>query len=291
MSERGVFGVDRGIFDHHLFDGHEFSRREAWLWLVSEAAWKGKSVRVAGKTVELQRGQLCHSVRFIADKWGWSKSTVQRFLDTLKNEAMIEAENGTDFRIISICKYEEYQKVSLPRGTVNGTHTGTLPGQQRDKEEGRKRKKEESSPSQIELIPAPTNPDAWPKDYREQFWSAYPRKVEKKAALDALDRVHRAATIPWKKFIAAVRSYAARSTDPKYTKHPTTWLNRGCWDDEPGLKTNGNGAGKPVEETREIWESRARLYRQTGNWKYEWGPDPAYPECRMPEDLIKSISH
>ncbi len=66
-----------------------------------------------------------------------------------------------------------------------------------------------------------------------EFWSAYPRKVGKKAARTAYEKaLHEtdAATI-----LEGARRYAAaqRERDPKYTAHPTTWLNRGSWDDEP----------------------------------------------------------
>lgn len=73
--------------------------------------------------------------------------------------------------------------------------------------------------------------DGWPDDFRDQFWAAYPRKLEKKAALAALERIRKSAFVPWEKLIAAVRAYAA-TADPDFTKHPTTWLNKGCWDDE-----------------------------------------------------------
>lgn len=81
--------------------------------------------------------------------------------------------------------------------------------------------------------------DSWPSDFREQFWAAYPRKIEKKAAIAALERVRKSAVVPWPKLIGAVRAYAA-AADPDFTKHPTTWLNKGCWDDE--IKPRASGA-------------------------------------------------
>ena len=115
MSELGVFAVDRGVFDHPLFaSGEPYSRREAWLWLISEAAWKPRRVDRGGQLIELRRGQLAHSLRFMADVWGWSKSSVDRFLARLKTETMIGTETGTGFLIVTICKYDVFQRVSLP---------------------------------------------------------------------------------------------------------------------------------------------------------------------------------
>lgn len=74
----------------------------------------------------------------------------------------------------------------------------------------------------------------WPNDYREQFWKDYPRKTEKKAALAKLDATRKGGKVPWVTFITGVQRYAANvaGTEERYIKHPTTWLNRGCWDDE-----------------------------------------------------------
>jgi hypothetical protein len=73
----------------------------------------------------------------------------------------------------------------------------------------------------------------WPKNYREQFWAAYPRKVEKVNAMKALDKVRKTRILKWQILIEAVKHYAVATHGSKYIKHPATWLNAGCWDDEP----------------------------------------------------------
>lgn len=136
MSERGVFAVDRGVWEHDVLASDEpFTKREAWMWLISEAAWKPHKRRILGQAIQLKRGQLVGSVRYLAEKWKWSKSTVHRFLDVLKNETMIGTEIGTGVLVITICNYDEYQKVSLPIGTLNETRNGTGAGQERDNRE------------------------------------------------------------------------------------------------------------------------------------------------------------
>ena len=46
--------------------------------------------------------------------------------------------------------------------------------------------------------------------------------------------------------IAGAQRYAVerQGQDPKYTKHPATWLNAGCWEDEtpgaPVIDEDGN---------------------------------------------------
>lgn len=70
------------------------------------------------------------------------------------------------------------------------------------------------------------------------WYAAYPRKVKPKAAALAYARARRdtdAATL-----LGGVKRYAAevRGTGTDKIMHPTTWLNGGCWADEPS--TNGH---------------------------------------------------
>lgn len=80
----------------------------------------------------------------------------------------------------------------------------------------------------------PPTPSEWPSDFREQFWTAYPRRTEKKSAIAKLEAIKRGGTVGWDTFMAGVLRYARHmaGTEERYLKHPTTWLNRGCWDDE-----------------------------------------------------------
>lgn len=144
MSERGVFAIDRGIWDHPVFADEPFTEREAWQWLIGAAAFKQRSARVGAAIVALRRGQAAFSIRFCAEKWQWSKSRVHRFLDRLEKQDMIGTETGTAVTIITICNYDKYQRVSLPDRDSSGTETGTAAGQQRDKEEDIKNIKTDS---------------------------------------------------------------------------------------------------------------------------------------------------
>ncbi|WP_171230682.1 hypothetical protein [Ruegeria sp. HKCCA4008] len=143
----GFLKAQRNRFDHHLFVKEKFCRGYAWDWLVAQAAWKNVIVDVSGKSIHLKRGQLCHSIRFIATKWNWSKSAVDRFLTRLKNETMIETVAGTGCLIITICNYDKYQ------GSTAGTgqKADQSPGQKRDRS-GTKIKKDKKIEEDIAAI-------------------------------------------------------------------------------------------------------------------------------------------
>jgi hypothetical protein len=80
----------------------------------------------------------------------------------------------------------------------------------------------------------------WPRDYREQFWAAYPKKREQPYALKCLDKVRRSGEVTFAALMAGVARIDR--ADPKFIKNPSTWLNRGCW-------TDGEGATAEVDKT------------------------------------------
>lgn len=128
MSRRGTFRVDRGVFDHPVFADEDFTEREAWLWLVAEAAYRPRQKAVGRTCVTLQRGQLAHSTRFMASRWGWSEARVRRFLGRLKGDAqidaLIDAHTDAGITLISICKYEVFQLPLLRSDAANDAQSG-----------------------------------------------------------------------------------------------------------------------------------------------------------------------
>ena len=70
----------------------------------------------------------------------------------------------------------------------------------------------------------------------EDFWAAYPRKKAKGHARKAWERAVRH-TDPLV-IIDGAKRYAEekRTEDPMFVKHPATWLNGECWEDEPDVK-------------------------------------------------------
>ena len=73
----------------------------------------------------------------------------------------------------------------------------------------------------------------------ERFWSAYPRKVGKKAAQKAWDR---AKDKPGLEDI--LKAIGRQKLSQQWTRdggqfipHPATWLNQGRWDDGDGVET------------------------------------------------------
>ena len=66
----------------------------------------------------------------------------------------------------------------------------------------------------------------------EAFWSAYPRKIGKPKARAAYVSALRRCTGP-PAILNGLLRWVPVWIDPKFTPHPTTWLNRDGWNDIP----------------------------------------------------------
>jgi len=138
------FKTTRGWQDSDFFgENVEFSERDAWIWMIGEAQWKDGTVNVLGKPVFLKRGQFSASIRFMSQKFGWSKDRVSRFLKRAEIWDMIASESATGQKIITICNYEKYQNVDqVDKDAPKDTNKDRVEDAPKDKlEEGKEVKK------------------------------------------------------------------------------------------------------------------------------------------------------
>ena len=124
----GWVKLHRDITDNFLWSGEPFSKGQAWVDLILHANFTDNKIQIKGQVVNLKRGQQARSVLTLVKDWKWSKGKVLRFLETLKNERMIEVEAGHLTSVITICNYEVFQAGDTPDGTPNSTPDGTAGG-------------------------------------------------------------------------------------------------------------------------------------------------------------------
>jgi len=131
----GWYAVKRGTIEHELFAPvGKWSRYEVWSWMVENAAFRDTVINLGGKPYTVKRGSLCFSLRFLAEKFGWSRKALVSFLDRLEAHGAIAvsvAQTGTGTRTkrsqITLCNYDKYQ--------AQGAKTEPKGGQKGDKEE------------------------------------------------------------------------------------------------------------------------------------------------------------
>jgi hypothetical protein len=85
----------------------------------------------------------------------------------------------------------------------------------------------------------------------DDFWKVYPRKVGKIHAEKAYAKALAGGATP-DQLIAGASFYAMEKklTEPQFVKHPATWLNGGCWQDEPDPAYTPPAIGAPSIATR-----------------------------------------
>ena len=111
----------------------------------------------------------------------------------------------------------------------------------------------------------PIRPSDWPEDYQTQFWLSYPVKISKRTTMLALDKAKDRGA-KWTALMDGVARYTKWLKEPHWRpnpKHPTTWLNQNCWEDE--LPSGGlNGQTTTAQRARRLASRAAELERSHG---------------------------
>lgn len=126
--------MQRGWMQHHIFKDEPFSDREAWVWLIENAAWYAHTYRYKNDMITLQIGDVPTSYRNLIKTWRWSQGRIKNFLKILQKEKLITKKTDTGFLIITLCEYDQFRfkgkkpdtPVDTPTDTVPDTPTDTL---------------------------------------------------------------------------------------------------------------------------------------------------------------------
>ena len=122
----GWFKVDRSIKDHWLWkDNEPFDKRSAWIDLIMMANIKDFKTHYKGKLVMRKRGDVNTSTRFLAERWGWSRNKVIRFLRLLESDEMVSLHGTTDGTTITVENYSKFQDVRTTNGATHEATDGT----------------------------------------------------------------------------------------------------------------------------------------------------------------------
>lgn len=113
--------VQTSIFDHEVFAAEPFSEREAWLWLISKAAWKDTVHRIGASVMPVPAGSLFVTIREMQAAWKWTSTRrVHQFLELLSSQNMIETSSETGKTLVTVCNYSKYQNADTHSETPEG---------------------------------------------------------------------------------------------------------------------------------------------------------------------------
>ena len=117
---KGYIKLYRDIWDHWLWKDRPFSRGQAWIDLIMMMNHDDNKTLFMGKLILVKKGSKITSIRQLAERWGWSKMKVSRFLDVLESDNMLIQKRDSKKTLITLIKYEDYQSSKSKGGTVNG---------------------------------------------------------------------------------------------------------------------------------------------------------------------------
>lgn len=171
----------------------------------TEKQWQG---------ITIKAGQFATSYPILASELGLSIKQIRGAMEKLIKTGSVAHKGQSKYSVITVVNWEEY--------TTN-YEKGHADGQSKGRQRAATNNDNKNNNKDKNNIYAPLF---------ESFWSAYPLKKSKKKASQLFDQAVKSG-VAAEKIIQAATNYAnAPDREQAYTKHPTTWLGQGCWDDE-----------------------------------------------------------
>lgn len=109
MRNQGYIKLSRKFFENALWkEPRQYSRSEAWIDLIQMARFEDSNLILNNRVIEVRRGEIAASRRFLESRWLWGSTKVSNFLDYLKKNGMINQRQTNGQTIITLCNYDIY---------------------------------------------------------------------------------------------------------------------------------------------------------------------------------------
>lgn len=298
-------------------------KREASFAERDVQVWNGRRL----VTVHLLPGQLTHSIRYLMREWGWGNNRISDWLTALQAEGLISVKTQTATQtttqtatqtataqtIITICDLDENQAASADAETQTATQTTTHTVEQtatNNKKGIRRREYSEGFEAGSNSIARPLSvetPEGNAKGGRggskrslarpsaaeatgfDEWYTTYPLKVDKHAALKAYGKIISGGIIGADDLLARTKVFAAQRAkeDPKFTPYPATWLNGRRFEDQAVIDAAKAAVPSNKAMTDEDWEPILGAFKGCGTWSEDaFGPRPGAAGCMVPQHLL-----
>lgn len=120
----GYIKLSRKLLENALWNEKPFSRAQAWVDLLMLANWKDSKVMNGDEVQVIKRGTVARSQKWLADRWGWDRKKVARFLRVLESDEMVTVNGATNGTTITIENYSKYQDEGSTDGTTSAHPMG-----------------------------------------------------------------------------------------------------------------------------------------------------------------------
>ena len=200
--------------------------REVFIWLIAHA--NHKPARSSGRLI--QRGQLVRSYKDICDALCWyvgarkeryKEHHIGSAMNWFRKEGMIKTTKTSRGLIITVCRYDYYQREDFPKVVTKALTKAPVKRQEASTINKNERIKEKDIPiieSDSEKIPF------------AEFWDAYDLKVGLKSKItrkwDKLSDLDR------QQIMDFIPKYKEARPDKQFRRNPDAFMNNRIWEDE-----------------------------------------------------------
>lgn len=236
---RGFVRLWRMSLDSPVWENPKLWR--LWTYCLLRASYKPRQVLLSGQAVDLAPGELPFTLRNAARDTGLSFREVRTCLALAERLGLLARRTAGRCSVLGIPDWARLQHCldeDLPAEPNRKTRAGKKPAKEQD--------------------PVPAGREF------ERFWAAYPRKVGRREAAAAFERL-RLVLPPGEELLAVIerhkRSHQWQRDNGQFIPNPATWLRQGRWEDAPdaepcALPGRRGDAVDPAELARELDQAR-----------------------------------
>jgi len=187
------------------------------IYLLLKANHEPHSFIFNEERITINKGQVLTGLKKIVKESGLSFQSARTALRTLSAPtiAFLTIKSTNRFSLVSICKYEDYQ-ADLTTKSTNKQQTSNKQATTNKNDKNVKNDKNTTYCGEFVT-----------------FWQAYPKKTGKDKAWALWQKRNPPIDCCLKTLAWQIQSDQWQKNGGKFIPHPTTWLNRGGWKDEP----------------------------------------------------------
>jgi hypothetical protein len=241
---QGWIKLHRELFEKAIWRKTTSKQKAILITILLMANHKPAKWIFNGELCECDAGQFITSLKSIQENCGKDVSikNIRTALELFEKLEFLANKSTKAGRLITIVNYKTYQALNDENGKDEGNEPAKV-GQRAGKEVATN-----NNVNNVNNVKNENNVNKYIADF-EKFWSLYPKRTGKGAALESWKKINPNKEL-FEKICSAVNS---QKTSDQWTRdngqfipYPATWLNQKRWDDDLFVKV------EPAKSAAEI---------------------------------------
>lgn len=220
-KDTGWVRIYRTLAEDDMWLSEPFTVGQAWVDLIIMANYADVDHFFKGKFQSIKRGQVAISVRFLAERWKWSKDRVARTLKMFEKAEMVSISATPTGTLLTIENYEKYQ-TGRDSNKYSNKDTDKDTGKDTDKDNNKNNKNEKNGK---EIYSAFANVYLSGSEY-QSLLSAYGEE-QLSELIESLGEYKAASGREYKNDAAAIKTFARRQAQQQQQEEGSFERNYG----------------------------------------------------------------